>query len=185
MTTGVADEHEIADVDELERDLEEIIGQFFAGVPFALKKHREISPPPPIFTLDDHNKHSAESISCINRILSAIETHKDELSGKATSDIYSYLKKYRVRSHSCDPLKFAYWFRMALSNKLGEHYDLDRKVVLTLTTLILNMFCEWHNGKKLSEDLRTKLDISIAQNKVAEDFGQYGIYLSFKAISNV
>lgn len=170
------------DIVQLQQDVENIIIQFFSGVPHALQCHRKASPPAPILTLDDDNKYREESYSCIKRIRSTIETFREELLEQAASGILTYLTKYKVRSNSCDPLKMAYWFGLALAEKVGEHNDLDKKVVLTLTVEVLDMFCGWHNGNRLSSDLKTKLHLSIAQNKSHEDFGSYGIYFSFKAL---
>jgi len=173
------------DKKQLQEDVENILVQFFWGVPHALKRHRSISPPPQIHTLADDNAHREESIACINRIRIVMESHRKELVDQVASDILAYLTRYGVRSNSCDPLKFAYWFGISLSKKVGEYHDIDRKVVLTLTVWIINIFCGWHNGKTLSEDLRKKLDISIAQNKNIDDFGDFGIYFSFKALAKL
>lgn len=182
VATDISQDQEIK---QLQEDAENIVRQFFSGVPHALKIHRNASPPPSITTLADDNKYKEESFSCIERIRLSIENFRAELLEQAASDILAYLTRFKIRSKSCDPLKLAYWFGLALSNKVGEHSDFDKKVVLTLTTAILNMFCEWHNGKTLSNDLKTKLDISIAQNKNNEDFGVYGIYFTFKAIAKL
>lgn len=167
----------------LKEDAEKIIEQFFKGVPHALKKHREFSISPQMATLGDDLIYREESILCINRIRAYIEKDREELMEQATSDIFSYLTRYKVRSRSCDPLKLAYWFGQALATKVGEQHDLDRKVVLTLTVMLLDMFCEWNCSRNLPPQMLAKLFMSISQGKHEDDFGTFGIYFSFKSIS--
>lgn len=177
-----------ASPDELQRlqeDTEKILEQFFSGIPYALKRHREFSLPTPKTTLGEVHKHDDESLSCIARIRSAIEEYRDELMQQASADIYSYLTRLKVRSKSGDPFKLTYWFGQALASKVGEQHDLDRKVVLTLTVLFLDMMCDWHCETKLPDEMLSKLILSISQGKHQEDFGQFGIYFSFKAISKL
>lgn len=174
--------------DELKRlqeDAEKIVEQFFVGVPYALQRHREVSPPPPHLQLNDTIRYREESLSCIVRIQSTIEKYRDELMQQASADIYSYLTRLKVRSKSCDPLKLAYWFGQALASKVGEQNELDRKVVLTLMVLFLDMLCDWHGETQLPDEMLKKLIMSISQGKHQEDFGQFGIYFSFKAISKL
>lgn len=169
----------------LQEDAEKIVEQFFTGVPYALKRHREFSPPAPRTTLSEDTRYREDSMACIARIQSSIEKYRDELMQQASADIYSYLTRLKVRSKSCDPLKLAYWFGQALAAKVGEQSDLDRKVVLTLMVLFLDMLCEWHSETKLPDAMLSKLIMSISQGRHQEDFGQFGIYFSFKAISKL
>lgn len=169
----------------LREDTSNLISQFFMGVPPALERHREFLPPPKRSSFSDDHKYSEESINCINRIWSAIETYRDELTEQTVLDILVYLKRYRVHSKSCDPLKFAYFFGKALASKVGEQHDLDRKVVLTLTVWVLDILCSWHCEKTLPDDMRSKLDMSISQGKDEGDFGIYGIYFVFKVVSKI
>ncbi len=169
----------------LKNDTENIIRQFFQGVPYSLARHREFSPAPPRLTIADESKYSEESLACIVRIRSAIETYRDDLMRQAAADILTYLTRYSVGSKSGDPLKLAYWFGLALAAKVGQHNELDRKVVLTLTVWILDIFCFWHCEKTLPEDMRSKLDMSISQAENKNDFGGYGIYFSFKVLSKL
>ncbi|MDD5058222.1 MAG: hypothetical protein PHQ60_10135 [Sideroxydans sp.] len=173
------------DLQSLREDAEKIVEQFFFGIPHALKKHREFSSPAPKKYLSDVIGYDEESLACIARIRSSIEKYRDELICQASVDILSYLTRLKVRSKSCDPLKLSYWFGQALASKVGEQNELDRKVVLTLTVIFLDMMCEWHCGKKLPDEMQSKLIMSISQGKHQEDFGQFGIYFSIKAISKL
>ena len=169
----------------LKEDTEHLISQFFMGVPHALKRHRSVLPPSPRLTSSDESKYAEASIECINRVRAAIDMYRDELMRQAGAEILTYLTQYSVRSKSCDPLKLAYWFGLALASKVGQHHELDKKVVLILTIWILDMFCEWDSGKSLPEDMRAKLDMSISHGKNTSDFGEYGVYFAFKVVSKL
>ena len=95
-----------AAVQRLTEDAEKLIQQFFLGVPHALQRHREFSPPSPRTTLGEDTKYREESFECIARIQSAIEIYRDELMRQAASDILAYLTRHSVRSISCDPGHF-------------------------------------------------------------------------------
>ncbi len=172
------------DLELLEADTKGIIEQFYYGVPRALKALREHLPnysKPQL--LREDLAHSDQSTECINRIQTVIVDYRDELMRAATANIVAYLGRYKVKSTSADQFKLAFWFGCALAEMVGRTEDLDKKAVFVLTCSVLDLFCDTHCGKRMAGDLRSKLDIAIAQGKNFEDFGLIGIYFSFKTLS--
>lgn len=136
-------------------------------------------------TLSDSLKAKEDRYESILRIRYVIENSRDELMREAGALILSYLERYRVKSDSADPFKIAFWFGVALAEKVGEVDQFDKRVVLLITMECLDIFCAAHCQKRMAPDMRSKMDMSIAEGKHLEEFGQHGLYHSFKCISKV
>ena len=120
--------------------------------------------------------------SC-TRIEYIIERNRDELLREAGTKILQYLERFKVRSDSADPFKIAYWFGTVLADRAGEANDLDRRVVLLVTMQVLDHMCEHHSDRKMPADMRSKMDMSIAEGKHLLEFGEHGLYHSMKTLA--
>jgi hypothetical protein len=165
----------------LTSDATKIAEQFWRGAVWGrgqLDKHL-----PRAHTLSEDLRSKEDRIESVKRIRYLIESSRDALMREAGTYILGYLERYRVRSDTADPFKLTYWFGIALSNKAGEIDGLDKRAVLLTTVELLDILSDAHCKKRMPEDMRSKMDISIAEGKYIEEFGSHGMYHSFKVLA--
>jgi hypothetical protein len=170
-------------LDTLITDTKTIADQFWAGTIWG-RAHLEQFLPGAI-TLSDSLKFKEDRYESIVRIRHIIENNRDELMREGGTLILNYLERYHVKSETADPFKLTFWFGVALGEKVGEVNGIDKRSVLLTTVEILDILCETHCGKKMPSDMRAKMDMSIAEGKHIDEYGQHGLYHSFKCISKI
>lgn len=162
-------------------DAKSIVEQFWQGTHWGRSQFEQHLPG--ARTLGDSLKSKDERIESVNRIRFVIENNRDELMREAGTLILTYLERYKVKSDTADPFKLAFWFGIALSGKVGEVNDLDKRVVLLTTIGLLDIFCHAHCSRCMPIDMRSKMNMSIAEGKNIEEFGHHGLYHSFKSLA--
>ncbi len=179
MTGGLGP---VAATATLESDAKHILGQFFYGIPWGWSRLHKLLNVQAQTIGDDQQHRNARAIAG-ETIRSHIEHERDVLFKEAGTAILTYLTRYRVKSSTADPFKLAYWFGVALANRVGEKDSMAKRCVLLVMLELLDNFCEAHCGKRFPKDMREKMDLSIAEGKHLDEYGVYGLYHSFKSVS--
>jgi hypothetical protein len=167
----------------LNSDIQGILDQYYFGMPLGWKVLGEFLPK--IHTLSQSLVANDAKHECVNRIREVITLQRDELLREMGTSILGYLERFRVRSDTADPFKLAYWFGLALSEKMAEINVLDSRVVLLVTVEMLDLFCYTHCKIRMPSEMKSKINVSISEGKHAEEFGLYGIYHSFKSLTKL
>ena len=165
----------------LKSDLHGILAQFWQAAPHGA--HAVLSHLTPVRTLGGDNALRDGRSDITQRIRIAIESDRDNLMRQAGLHIAQYLTRFKVRSETADPFKICYWFGVALADKLGAANENDKRSVLWITVELLDIFCQAQCGKKMPEDMRQKMNMSISEGKHIEEFGHHGLYHSFKSVA--
>ena len=165
----------------LESDLHSILAQFWKAAPHGA--HAVLTHLTSQHTLGAELALREGRATSAQRIRHAIENDRATLVKQAGLHIAQYLTRFKVLSETADPFKICYWFGVALADKLGAASENDKRSVLWITVELLDIFCETQCGKRMPQDMRAKMNMSIAEGKHIEEFGHHGLYHSFKSVA--
>lgn len=157
-----------------------ILEQFYYSFPWSFDEIAKVDPKKA--TLGEYLSEKEEKHKIVAALRAVLEKDNSGLVIAATAKIYQYLFFYGIQSNGLDQLKFAYFLGVSLSETVGiSNLKLSTMIMLS-TVEILDIMCAVERGTRMSPDMKRKLQVSIIENSVTKDFGQYGIYHSFKTL---
>jgi hypothetical protein len=170
----------------LESDFDGIVRQLFQGVPWSVSCVEKLLPPEVLIVPND-NRVDAWRQTLKTRVSSVLQSERRyEILKRVTAPVANYLNNNGGWSHTGDPYKLAYWFGVELAKELQKISPHDAMVAMVATVELLNLFLKTSKNKPtLDEAMILKIRKSVVDGRWTQDFGEYGIYFTFKALSKV
>jgi hypothetical protein len=175
----LADRDLKADRADLDSDTVHIFEQFWYGLPSA---SRTLDSYLAKLTLGDYLEQKERRIKLVNELRELLKANRDTLIKLTNSRIQQYLSDFEVKSTSQDQLKFAYHLGQAFAERAQILSDTHKKLVLIMTIELMDIMCRSECGFAMPPEMKGKFDWSISNGKAVSEFGEYGIYHSFKTL---